>query len=179
MRFHAVFDEPGIFPELLFVIRKDLVNADDQAVIGFLVLHIPDGAHARLALRRARFFFGEEGGTHHPVEGLIGAGIRVDQHGAIGFDHEEAGGRFEMRVQASGVIHRTGSKNNAHLEQHPISPGRGRIRPRHQRGMRLAAHGHINFCMSIPHPGGGDIITHFDQVDAQGTPVQAQRRAPG
>jgi hypothetical protein len=89
VRFDAVLHEARVDAEFVLGVVQDLVDADDQRLVGLVrdrpraqtvVVDLDDQA-----ARRA-----------HPVQRLVGAVVGVDGHRAIGLDQDEPGSRRKV-----------------------------------------------------------------------------------
>jgi hypothetical protein len=92
----------------------DFVDVDHQQIGCFVVDHLPH-LHDTLCpnvvvrsenLHRTR--------RRHPVQWLIAAAIRVNQHTAIALDHHDSGGKRKVGSEATLVVHGAGSDYEAH-----------------------------------------------------------------
>ena len=121
----AVLGEPGVHAQLVADVGDGLEEADDEAVVGLGGADLPDLAHAVGGGLLVRLGDREAGRGAHPVQGLVGAAVGVDEDRAVGLEHEHAGGPGQMGVQTAGVVDGAGGNNEAHP---PTLAGRARPR---------------------------------------------------
>ena len=114
MSLDAVLGEPGVHAQLVADVGDGLEDADDEAVVGLGGAHLPDLAHAVGGGLLVRLGDGQAGRGAHPVQGLVGAAVGVDEDRAVGLEHEHAGGPRQVGVQAAGVVDGAGGDNEAH-----------------------------------------------------------------
>ena len=98
MLLDAVLLQPGVDAEVVRGVVQDLLEQDPQGVVGL-------GAGDRpldLAVLRGALAHGA--GRRHPVERLVGAAVGVDEHRAVGLDHQHPGRHRQVGRQPSGVV---------------------------------------------------------------------------
>ena len=100
----AVLGEPGVHTQLVADVGDSLEEADDEAVVGLGGTHLPDLAHAVGGGLLVRLGDGQAGRGAHPVQGLVGAAVGVDEDRPVGLEHEHAGGPGQVGVQTAGVV---------------------------------------------------------------------------
>ena len=121
----AVLGEPGVHAQLVADVGDGLEKADDEAVVGLGGADLPDLAHAVGGGLLVRLGDREAGRGAHPVQGLVGATVGVDENRAVGLEHEHASGPGQVGIQAAGVVDGAGGNDKAHP---PTLAGRARPR---------------------------------------------------
>ena len=89
----AVLDQAGVDAELVLRVVQDLVDGDDEGLVGL----VADGPDAGLLL--------EPAGRAHPVERLVGAVVGVDGDRSVGLDQQQPGRHREVSRQPADVVH--------------------------------------------------------------------------
>jgi hypothetical protein len=120
---NAIFDEARINPEFVRVITMDLMDVDHEQVRGFMVDDFPDLDNTLSLQRRIGGDDLKRAGRGHPVEGFVAATIGVNQDTAVIFDHDHTCCQGKVGVEATGVIHGTGSNNESHTGESTVMGG--------------------------------------------------------
>jgi ABC-2 type transport system ATP-binding protein len=110
----AILLEAGINPEIVLSLGEGLMDRDEQ-LLASLVLDNPKGLvgleFGLADLCHARWT--------HPVQWLVGPAIGVDEHRAIGLDHDHSNGLGQVRREAPDVVHGAPGDDDSHLETVP------------------------------------------------------------
>src|SRR5699024_12877920 len=93
----------GILDELVIRVVFDPIDPDDQMIIDFLGLYRPDFYDAFMCLGFRRRGHAKLIWWGHPVQWLIRATVGMHKNAPIGFDHDEAFGRRQERIEAASV----------------------------------------------------------------------------
>ena len=123
VRLHAVLDEARVDAQILGYVRDNLVDANDELVIGLIGLNRPDLLDAFFVV--TGFSHGDRTRRRHPVQRLIGAALGVDEHRPVTLEHDDALSRIQVGAQPTGVINGAGSNNNTHPASLPTLLTRG------------------------------------------------------
>ena len=124
MRLDAVLDQPGLCAQVHAVIAEDVVDPDDEPAVGLPVADLPHLGDPLLGFDVGGSADLQGARGAHPVQRLVRAAVGVDEHRAVGFDHQEPGRPVEVCIEAAGVVHGAFSENDAHTEQaYPRSVG--------------------------------------------------------
>ena len=75
----------------------------------------------------------------HPIEWFVGTPIGMNRNAAIGFDHEQAHRRREIRRQASLIIHTASCYHQSHDGQEYPTCCQGKDRPTYRKMLDLSA----------------------------------------
>jgi len=114
VRLDAIFDQAWIFPEVMRVVRVNLMDVDHQEIRGLMVDDFPRFYDACFGLFGVRFENLERTGWGHPVQRFVASAIGVNKDASISFDHDDPGGQREMSTESARVINRTGCNDEPH-----------------------------------------------------------------
>ena len=114
IRLDAVLDETRVDAELVIRFMVLGVNSDEQLVVRFGGLDDPslDGVVVEFCVVGSFDVQGCRG--RHPVEGLIGPTVGMNEHRAVGLDHEQSSGHGKVGFEAAFIIYRTVSYHKSH-----------------------------------------------------------------
>ena len=104
LRFDAFFNQPWVLAEFVVHVFVDFVDAEHEEVRSFLMGDVPDHAHPRLDLSLIGLELSERARRRHPIEGLVGPAIGVNEDAPVLLRNEQSLGEGEVSIQASRIV---------------------------------------------------------------------------